>query len=230
MELSPRQITILSAILRENLKTALPVSSGVLVEKYDLGFSPATVRNEMMALEEAGYIFQPHTSSGRIPAESAWRLWLDIVSDNASERKLSSAEKNIICESLSGDSLKLSAKALAEISNLAVYWAFNKRDFYYTGLANLFSQPELKHLETVYDVSLAIDKMEEVVEGLLENSEFGINTLIGEDNPFGPFLGTTFLKYGQKNREAMVGILGPLRLDYGRAMGLLEIISEKINK
>lgn len=228
MELSSRQLSILTAILRESLQTAQPVSSGVLVEKYDLGFSPATVRNEMMALEEAGYIFQPHTSAGRVPTESAWKIWVDIVHSDPLEKKLSAADKNILCSSLEGDNLKLSAKALAEISNLAVYWAFNSRDFYYTGLANLFSQPELKHLETVYDVSLAIDQMEEVVEKLLHSSEFGIKPLLGEENPFGPFLGTVFLKYGSKNREAMVGILGPIRLDYGRSMALLEIIAQKI--
>ena len=48
----------------------------VLVEKYKLDISPATVRNEMMALEEEGYIMQPHTSAGRIPTEKAYNLFL----------------------------------------------------------------------------------------------------------------------------------------------------------
>ena len=62
-----RKTLILNTIIKEHIKTGAPVGSEVLVGKYKLDISSATVRNEMAELEQAGYIAQPHTSAGRIP-------------------------------------------------------------------------------------------------------------------------------------------------------------------
>jgi len=74
--ISERKKNLLEIIIKEYLQTATPVSSGSLVKKYKLNFSPATVRNEMMELEEESYIYQPHTSAGRVPTEGAYKLFL----------------------------------------------------------------------------------------------------------------------------------------------------------
>ena len=77
MELKVRQRKILYWIVRDYIDTASPVGSHYLVNKYHLEWSPATVRNEMASLEEAGYIKQPHTSAGRVPADKGYRLYVD---------------------------------------------------------------------------------------------------------------------------------------------------------
>jgi heat-inducible transcriptional repressor len=74
--LTERQETILSLIVREYIDSATPVSSKALVEKYPLGISSATVRNEMAALTEKGYLRQPHTSAGREPTEASYRYFV----------------------------------------------------------------------------------------------------------------------------------------------------------
>jgi heat-inducible transcriptional repressor len=75
--LSDRQHRILSALIEEYVAHAMPVGSRTIAEQYHLGVSPATVRNELAALEDAGYIVQPHTSAGRIPTDAGYRRFVD---------------------------------------------------------------------------------------------------------------------------------------------------------
>ncbi|SFH57573.1 heat-inducible transcription repressor HrcA [Tindallia magadiensis] len=77
MALSDRKLKILEAIIREYIESAEPVGSRSLSRRYELGVSPATIRNEMSDLEELGYIQQPHTSAGRIPSDKGYRLYVD---------------------------------------------------------------------------------------------------------------------------------------------------------
>lgn len=75
-ELTERQQTILLLLIRDYIETAQPVGSKRLVERFHLDLSPATVRNEMSALTEMGYLRQPHTSAGRVPAEDGYRVFV----------------------------------------------------------------------------------------------------------------------------------------------------------
>jgi len=75
-ELTTRQGLLLKLIVREHVESTVPVASRTLVDKYRLDFSPATVRNEMAALEELGYLAQPHTSAGRVPTEAGFRYFV----------------------------------------------------------------------------------------------------------------------------------------------------------
>ena len=76
LELTERQRTILLLLIRDYIETAQPVGSKRLVERFHLDLSPATVRNEMSALTEMGYLRQPHTSAGRVPAEEGYRVFV----------------------------------------------------------------------------------------------------------------------------------------------------------
>lgn len=75
-ELTLRQKKILSLIIHEHIRSAEPVGSKYLVRKYKLNLSPATIRNEMAVLTEAGYLRQPHTSAGRVPTEDGYRFFV----------------------------------------------------------------------------------------------------------------------------------------------------------
>lgn len=76
MNLGERQKLILALVIRDYIDNAQPVGSKTMVDKYALAFSPATVRNEMVALTEAGYLRQPHTSAGRVPTEEGYRYFV----------------------------------------------------------------------------------------------------------------------------------------------------------
>lgn len=76
-EINKRKLEILRAIISDYVSTGEPVGSRTLAKKYDLGISPATIRNEMSDLEDMGYLEQPHTSSGRIPSSKGYRMYVD---------------------------------------------------------------------------------------------------------------------------------------------------------
>jgi len=227
--ISERKKFILETIVKEHIKTAQPVSSGGLVEKYGLDISPATVRNEMMELEEEDYIYQPHTSAGRVPTESAYELLLDDWRWDKKTSSLKSAEEKLLEQLFKREEMayKQTAKAIAEMSREAVFWAFHKNDLYYTGLANLFAQPEFRQLEIVSDVSGVIDRLEELIDDNFEKLPAGEQVLIGSKNPFGNFLSAVLVKYRDNQQSGIFGILGPMRMDYGRNLALVRFIKNK---
>ncbi|MFZ5923415.1 MAG: heat-inducible transcriptional repressor HrcA [Chloroflexota bacterium] len=75
-ELTERQKTLLMLVIRDYIETAQPIGSKALVARYHLDLSPATIRNEMAALTEMGYLRQPHTSAGRVPTEEGYRYFV----------------------------------------------------------------------------------------------------------------------------------------------------------
>lgn len=79
MGLDERKKKVLAAIVNDYVFTAEPVGSRTIARKYNLGVSPATIRNEMADLEELGYIEQPHTSAGRIPSNRGYRYYVDCL-------------------------------------------------------------------------------------------------------------------------------------------------------
>lgn len=227
--ISDRKRFLLETIIKEYVKTATPVSSGILVEKYKLDISPATVRNEMMELEEEGYIYQPHTSSGRIPTEAAYELFIAAFKEAKKKKDLRETEEKTLEQLFKRDeaAYKATAKAIAELSSAAVFWAFHKNDLYYTGLSNLFSQPEFRQVNAVCDVSGVIDRLEDIIDEVFEDLEEGEQILIGSKNPFGNFLSAVIVKYKYNNQSGVLGILGPMRMDYEKNLALVEFIKRK---
>ena len=95
MTLDERKFMILKAIIDDYILTAIPVGSRTVSRKAGVGFSPATIRNEMSDLEELGYLAQPHTSAGRIPSNKAYRLYVDTFAPGS---VMSEAERSRIDE------------------------------------------------------------------------------------------------------------------------------------
>lgn len=77
MELGERRRGILAAVVNDYVRTAEPVGSEHLVQRYDFGVKPATIRNELAAMSEMGYLRQPHTSAGRVPSDRGYRYFVD---------------------------------------------------------------------------------------------------------------------------------------------------------
>lgn len=227
MAISSRQEYILITLIKEYIKTAQPISSGFLVEKYQLDISPATARNEMVELEEQGYIYQPHTSAGRVPTAKAYSYYVDgyVINKKTQNSSFKVLDKVFV---KSEEGFKKTAKVMAEISKNAVFWAFHKNDLYYTGISNLFIQPEFRSSEIAFDISIVIDRMEEIIADIFDGLKLGENIFIGENNPFGDFLSTTLLKYNYKKQSSVVGILGPLRSDYDKNLGLIRFLKSKL--
>lgn len=93
MKMDARKQQVLLAIITDFIATAEPVGSRTIARKYDLGVSPATIRNEMSDLEEMGFIEQPHTSAGRVPSQQGYRYYVDFL---MKKKNLSSREEELI--------------------------------------------------------------------------------------------------------------------------------------
>jgi len=116
--LDDRKLEVLRAIVEDFVSTNEPVGSKALAERHRLGVSPATVRNDMAALEEEGYITHPHTSAGRIPTDKGYRLFVDRLS---TVKPLSAAERRAIQSFLEGavdldDVVRRSVRLLAQLT------------------------------------------------------------------------------------------------------------------
>ncbi|MFC6286699.1 heat-inducible transcriptional repressor HrcA [Nocardioides sp. GCM10027113] len=113
-----RKLAVLRAIVEDYVATEEPVGSKALVERHGLGVSPATVRNDMAALEEEGFIMQPHTSAGRVPTDKGYRLFVDRLT---TLKPMSTAEKRAIATILDGavdldDVVQRSVRLLSQLT------------------------------------------------------------------------------------------------------------------
>jgi heat-inducible transcriptional repressor len=113
-----RRLSVLRAIVEDYVATHEPVGSRSLVERHSLGVSPATIRNDMAALEDEGLIAQPHTSAGRVPTDQGYRVFVDRLSQ---VKPLSGAEKRAIGSFLDGavdldDVMLRSVKLLSQLT------------------------------------------------------------------------------------------------------------------
>jgi len=139
--LSDRQQQVLRLVVQEYIKSAIPVSSKSLLMTYNLGVSSATVRNDMAALEEAGYLMHPHTSAGRVPTEAGYRYFVEKLMEQV---ELPNEEQRMISHQfhqarLELDQwLRLSAAVLAHTSHNASLVTAPKSDLCH-----------LKHIELI---------------------------------------------------------------------------------
>jgi len=117
--LDDRKLAVLRAIVTDYVQSHEPVGSRAIVERHHLDVSPATVRNDMAALEEEGYITQPHTSAGRIPTDKGYRFFVDRL---ATVKALTTAERRAITAFLSGavdidDIVTRTVRLLAQVTS-----------------------------------------------------------------------------------------------------------------
>ena len=120
MRMDERKFLILQAIIDDYISTAMPVGSRTISRKSGVGFSPATIRNEMSDLEELGYLDQPHTSAGRIPSLKAYRLYVDQLMKvaNLSEEDSRSINDHLNLRSAQAEEvIRSAAKALSDATH-----------------------------------------------------------------------------------------------------------------
>ena len=118
-EMTDRKLVILKAIIRNYLETGEPVGSRTLSKYTELNLSSATIRNEMADLEDLGYIFQPHTSAGRIPSDKGYRLYVDMLMEEK-EQELNEMQEQMLDKADRMEQLlSQAARVLANSTNYA---------------------------------------------------------------------------------------------------------------
>lgn len=231
-----RKELILASIVTEYVDSAVPVSSVLLKEKYDFDISSATLRTEMMELEDEGYLYQPHTSAGRIPTDKGFRYFVDVLMEERG--KLSVREQ----KSLEIEVLKLKAqnKMLARTTanllsamsgNLALSGIIDSEDFYKAGVQRLLAQPEFTNLDSVSKIAEVIDYLDGSVQKLSKElkGKSEVEIFIGKENPISGADECSMVvsRYNLKGgEEGMLAIIGPKRMKYSRNISLIDYIKK----
>jgi len=216
-----RKQKLLRHIIEVYIKTAEPVGSSYIAEQCLTDISGPTVRNWMQELEREGWITHPHTSAGRIPTEAGYRLY---IQEMLSERPLASRHQKALSEARGGtsvDGIKAIAKKGAELSGEAVVIWFSPNNVFYAGLSNIFAKPEFMGHDSVVGISHIIDHLDEVMASISNALDDDISVLLGSENPFGDECGSVLTL---ADDGVVIGMLGPMRMDYGQNIAFLKHI------
>ncbi len=230
--MEPRQELVLKLIVDEYIRHAVPVGSKWLAETHKLDVSPATIRNDMGALERAGYIEQPHTSAGRVPTEKAYVYYLRHFVEPARPGRAETGLRAAVTRSPDDESaVKTLARTLMELSGEMAIVAFDPRWSYYTGMANLFQKPEFHDLILVQTLSALVDRFDEVIGEVFDRVPNEPQVMIGSENPFGRDMAAILVKYTLPSRQVgILGLVGPIRMDYAKNIGLVEEAMEVLDE
>ena len=227
-----RQRKILKAVVKEYQRTGEPVPSLVLAERCRFNFSPATARAEMMALDRAGYLEQPHTSAGRVPTDKALRFFVD----EFDEPELRDIEKEQIwqkMEQLQRDSLGEMAQFLADCSrSLGISGSFGRLvDFHEAGFKWLAEEPEFAGND-LKNILKCFDSLESDFNKFFHQLDEEVEIFIGQENPIRQLRHCSLMIAGfeKENGRGLLGILGPKRMNYQKNKFVLEETRKRLRK
>ena len=223
-----RQKSILEALIREYVAEASPVSSGEIVRKYHLPYSPATVRAELYELDRQGFILQPHTSAGRVPTDKGYRFFIEesIVVDEGNDKKMERALSSLLDIKDEFDFLRQSSRLIAQTSREFSVAGFLGRGLLYkSGLAEVLRGPEFADENTAQEFGELADFLDEEINRYFVIGEAEEpRVFIGEENPIRDAKNYTLMISRTNTPFGKVGIfaiLGPRRMDYERNLMLL---------
>jgi heat-inducible transcriptional repressor len=231
MVITERQQEILNKIVEEYINSAEPVSSQLLEKKYDFGICPATIRIEMQKLTDAGFIFQPHTSAGRIPTDKGYRFFVDDLLEKGLSEKNYYSKIEDWFEGEIKDTVKFIqslTKNLASFSsNLALGYLFRKKILWKEGWEDVLQEPEFRERKLIYNFATLLKNFEEEIEEFEINS--GIKIYIGKEIPFPKakdFSTIISRCHFPNEEEGILAIMGPKRMTYEKNINSLNSLTK----
>lgn len=235
--LSARQTQILKSLIDEYIETAEPAGSEALEKKYNLGVSPATIRNEMVGLTEAGYLRQPYTSAGRVPTPKAMKFYIDQLME---EKQMSVTEevkaKEGVWDARSDVNalIREATHALAERTRSLAVGALDPGRVWHAGYANVFLNPEFSNLAACVGLFSFLEEAKRVHELFFERltGASPIEVLFGEELGWPELspLGIAATRFKIRNKEGALGVIGPARLRYSTIIPTLRYFRNLIEE
>jgi len=236
-KLDQRKRKILSSVVNDYVHTAEPVSSEKLAKKYFTDISPATIRNELAALEDEGLLMHPHTSSGRIPADAGYRFFVDQL---MKIRELTEKEMEYIRSEFRKSSndmedlLHTTLRVASTLSHLLAVITAPKMPFkaLSSGLSNIIKQPEFADTEHIKNILNMVEHEDEITSLLDETAkEDDISIKIGSEIKHKKIKDCSIVVsrydlFGQS--IGTVSIIGPTRMNYDKASSIVNAISKTL--
>jgi heat-inducible transcriptional repressor len=236
MTISDRQSQILKAIIQEYTETAEPVGSVTLEKKYNLGISPATIRNEMVALTKSGFLNQPHTSAGRTPSPMALKYY---VRELIKEEDLSVADEVAVKEKVwdhrfeTQKFLKEITRVLADQTKSLAVACTSEGDLFHAGYANILDNPEFYDIDVAREILLMIDEFSQLNTYFDKAvGEESVHILVGDDfdSSFFTDLSLVFANFQTNNSKGTLAVIGPSRFDYPSIIPTIRYFSELVTE
>lgn len=235
-DLTDRQVQILKAIVEEYTNTAEAVGSETLDKKYNLGVSPATIRNEMAYLTKQGYLVQPHTSAGRIPSSRALHLY---IAEIMREQELTVSEEVSAKEKVwdkrheLDDLLRETAHELAHRTSAIGVAATDDGDVFSAGFAHILEMPEFFDIDVTRSLFSLLDETEQLIHLLQRaQAEESINILLGEEMGYQHLepVSCIYARFQAGSHAGSVGVIGSRRFNYPRVIPLVRHFSILISE
>ncbi|XLQ20280.1 MAG: hypothetical protein ACKUBY_00680 [Candidatus Moraniibacteriota bacterium] len=233
--MNDRQVKILIAVIEEYTKTGLPVGSSVLVDKYRFNVSAATLRNDMVKLEEEDLLHQPHTSAGRIPTDRGYRYF---VEDIMPERELSKKEQQSMQRELlqlRAQNSRLTRTTAKLLSTLSGYVAISgvpcNNDFSECGLKSLLSNVDADNMDEICALAEGLDYIDERCDDLMaELSDGETKIFIGDENPISKTENYSMIvsQYEQNGEKGIVALIGPKNMEYEKNKSLIDLVKKTL--
>ena len=231
--MNTRQSKLLVAIIDQFIQTAVPVGSKQLLAAAEFCVCGATIRNEMRLLEDEGFLEQPHVSAGRIPTAIGYRAYVkEFMQPTASERtvrrKFESLKEHYFHRKDQERAYEAVALLAQMIPNVAFATVPHKDRVYFMGLSNALRQPEF--LSNPLLASSIVEVLEERLSDLLSKVavDAHVRYYIGDEHVLPQIQSCSLMVTEYKVREyrGVIGILGPMRMDYAYNTVALELVSD----
>lgn len=235
--LSDRRQKVLAALIEEYVARALPVGSRTLAEHYGFDVSPATIRNDLSALEEEGYISQPHTSAGRVPTDSGYRAFVDRLVEEGVEADTEEARAALETLKRSASELdelfERTSKALSQFTDcLSVVAPLDIGHLHRLGILSLMRQPEFVRTESLLPIMQMLEDDTALLH-LLETAAAGNDepqVRIGSENEAESLTGVSVVacRFNGGPCGGIVAVIGPTRMDYTKALAAVRLASRTL--
>ncbi len=243
--LTPRQLQLVAKVIEEFIETAEPVSSKTIAASGTFEVRSATIRNEMCDLEDMGYLEQLHTSGGRIPTASAYRLYVNNLL--ASEGVVIRTAHRLRIDQALADSdtrdpeelNKVLARMVGQLSGALVMANVSKSpDSFKIGLSQLMSAPEFREYDRILGLTEFFDQFDQMVEHLHRDmwdrgDTHDVKIFIGTENDDERIKDETMIvsRYRlPRGAEGTLTLVGPMRMDYRKNIGLMMYVAQVANQ
>lgn len=231
--LQERQKSILDAVVREYVRSARPVASQDVCDRYDFAVGGATIRNEMLALDALGYLQQPHPSAGRIPTDKGYRFFVDHLS---LQEALSREEEELLRDALAirrwEDCLHACAKAVAKIAGaFAAAGRESEPTCYTSGFAAVLEEPEFADPERARGFGHLADVFDAEIRRILPRARTREQMWIGEENPWREarrFTMELVLWEHPTGFKGFVSMVAPTRTNYPKHKAITRFIMRSV--
>lgn len=227
--LQERRKSILHAVIQEYIRTAHPVASRELARDSAWGLSPATIRNELLALDDEGFLEQPHTSSGRVPTDKGYRYFLDHLLTDAA---LPSDEEESLREAFAirhaDEFIREFARRVSKIAGaFATAGMEREHVFYKSGFAAVLEEPEFADPERARGFAHLADFLDVEIARVLRYTGESGQTWIGEENPWRearPYAMTLVPWEHPAGFSGFISIVAPRRANYPKHKAIINLI------